>query len=231
MARRLPGVRPAVAPGQRVLGPRRVVEHVRVHGHIRRQRLAQRPGGQQLAVADAAIVEHHHLHVARQCKVLQSVVGDQHVDLGMRGAQRARSVDAAPRHPHRRTRAPKDQQRLVAHRLDIVVLGDGRCAVTLAAVAARDHARHITRVPQCSHERDDGRRLARAPDNEVADHDYRHRRTLGLQPAHLIGQAARGGDGAITPRQGHQPKRGGRSLGTPPQPGQAGLDAVSPGHV
>jgi hypothetical protein len=76
--------------------------------------LAQRPGGQQPAVADAAIVEDADFHIAGQCRVLQAVVAHQDVDLRMGCAQRG-GVQALWGHEHRHAGAAGQQQRLVAH--------------------------------------------------------------------------------------------------------------------
>ena len=109
------------------------------------QRLAQRPGRQQPAVADAALVEHQHLDVALERQVLQAVVADDDVDVGMRLQQGVAGG--------RRDRAPTttgtpvaalQQQRLVA---DLRARWRrGRRASTrraVSAVAARDDAGRV----------------------------------------------------------------------------------------
>ena len=103
-----------IQPGSRVVTLRGVVEHDRIGRARARQRLAQRAGRQQQPVADAALVEDDDLQVARQAVVLQAVVGDQDVDLGVRRAQGARSGHAVAADHHRCARAAADQQRLVA---------------------------------------------------------------------------------------------------------------------
>ncbi len=72
-------------------------------GHRVGQRLAQRTGGQQQAVADAALVEDDDLRVARQAVVLKAVVGDHDVHRRVFAAQRARGGDAVVADEDRRS--------------------------------------------------------------------------------------------------------------------------------
>jgi hypothetical protein len=100
--------------------------------------LAQRAGGQQPAVAGAAVVEHADLDVARQRQVLQAVVADEHIH-GRGAAQQARAASMRRCATNTGTPVPGDQQGFVAH------FGAGCRAVTsrqpdAAAVAARHHA-------------------------------------------------------------------------------------------
>ena len=60
-----------------------------------RCRLAQRTRRQQQPVAEAARrVDHDDLDVARECVVLQAIVGDDHIDVRMRVEQPARRLRA-----------------------------------------------------------------------------------------------------------------------------------------
>ena len=183
-------------------GLRRVVEHMAVDRHVARQRLAQRPGRQQQAVADAALVEHDHLHVARQCA----------------GAAGRRRRPGRPPRDGRRSKARAASMRRVATQTGARVRRrissgssptvGGQAVVehlarrgAVAAVAARDHARRAAGAAQRLDQRDHGRRLAGAAGDQVADHDHRHRRPLGSTPADGIGCAARAGYRGVTPRQ------------------------------
>ena len=67
-----------------------------------------RSGRQQAAIADPALVLHHDFHVARQRQVLQAVVRDDHVHVGMRAQQRLGSQRALGMHRDRRAGA-RDQ--------------------------------------------------------------------------------------------------------------------------
>jgi hypothetical protein len=79
------------------------------------RRLAQRPCGQQETVAQAACVDDRDLEVAAQPVMLQAVVEDEHVDIGVRLAQRRDHAQAIGPDPHRAAAAPRKQHRLVAH--------------------------------------------------------------------------------------------------------------------
>jgi hypothetical protein len=72
------------APGSQVRGLMR--DH-RVNAAQTPRRLAQRPGGQQPSVAEAARIHDRDLDVAAQRVVLQAVVEHHHVDIGMLLAQ------------------------------------------------------------------------------------------------------------------------------------------------
>ena len=87
-----------------------------------RRRLAQRPGGQQQAVAETArAVDHGDLDIAREAVVLQAVVADDDVAFGMRGEQRARGCNAVAADPDRAAAAAREQHRLVAARARIAI--------------------------------------------------------------------------------------------------------------
>ena len=49
-----------------------------VHALEHRQRLAQRPSGQQTTIAHAASIEHGNFHGPWQVHMLQTVIGDHH---------------------------------------------------------------------------------------------------------------------------------------------------------
>ena len=80
-----------------------------------RRGLAQRPGRQQPAVAEAARSHRRRdLDVARERVVLQPVVAEDHVQSRMRGEQRARGRGAIARRSTTGNPARGEQQRLVA---------------------------------------------------------------------------------------------------------------------
>ena len=81
-------------------------------------RLAQRPGGQQPAVAHAAIIKHGNFNVACQGVVLQTVVAEHHIGGRIGRQQSAQSVGTAGGDKHRRARGPTDQRRLIARGLN-----------------------------------------------------------------------------------------------------------------
>ena len=195
-----------------------------------RLRLAQRPRRQQQAVADAALVEDDDLHVAVQAQVLQAVVGHQHVDVGMGRAQQACRIDAPARHRHWSGGAAMDQQRLVADIGGMAVRTEFDGARALSAVAARDDAGCPAVLSQSLHECDDGRRLAGAAGDQVADHEHRHRRVFGVSPAQRIGRALPCCQRAVQPGQRSQGLGFPARLGTPPQALQQRFQSPGPAH-
>ena len=135
-------------------------------------RLAQRPGRDHPAVAEAGLgVHHQERQVLRQRRVLQPVV-HHHRRRPVRDGGPAGGGPVA-RHPDRREGG--EQQRLVAHLGGPVPpLLDPHRPRQAAAVAARDHLhRHAARL-QPLDQRDDRGRLAGAAGGQVADADHRH---------------------------------------------------------
>ena len=86
------------APASRSCGARLVVVLLHPRSTMASTRssrcsgLAQRAGRQQPAVAQAALVHQRNLHLSRQAPVLQPVVGDDDVAVGMCAQQRARRL-------------------------------------------------------------------------------------------------------------------------------------------
>ena len=138
---------PGLARPRRRSGFRRAghadIGHHRVHFAQPAGRFAQRAGRQQAAIADPALVLHHDFHVARQRQVLQAVVRDDHVHVGMRAQQRLGSQRALGMHRDRRAAGARDQGGLVAEcrRSQRRALSDARLGADLRAVASADHAR------------------------------------------------------------------------------------------
>ena len=98
--------------------------------------------------------------------------------------------DAILADEHRGLRAPRQQQRLVAHLGGPAVHGDARDAARAAAITARHdghahaHGRELHRQP--GHQR----RLAGAAHGEIADHHHRHLHAHAMPQPHAIQQAA-----------------------------------------
>ena len=74
----------------------------------------KRPGRQRPAVPETAPVDHGDFDIARQPVVLQAIVADDQVAIGMRRQQRLAGSSAVAADEHRAVGAPPDQQRLVA---------------------------------------------------------------------------------------------------------------------
>lgn len=149
-----------------------------------RERLAQRPGGQQQAVAQRGRVHHGDLQVSCEMVVLHAVVGDEHVALGMQAQQRARSGGTVLPHHQRASGKTGEQHRLVAIAAGVAVCGHkGEPALRTrrTAMAAADDAGVVASDTQHPGQPVDHRRLATAADRDVADHDHRHRQALRLR--------------------------------------------------
>ncbi|CAM2179965.1 hypothetical protein PSAC2689_30425 [Paraburkholderia sacchari] len=182
------GVRPV---GQRAL--ERIVDERGVAPP--RERLAQRPGGQQKAVAAQPVIEDHQFDVARETVVLQAVVAHDYVDVAVRRAQCLRRRDAVGRDPDRHAGAARDQQRFVSAGAGGRVGRNRRGARHFRAVAARYDAGREAGGAQRFDERDHRGCLAGAAHGHVADHHDRRRHAHRFEPAGRIGRAARGAHG------------------------------------
>ena len=165
-----------------------------VKSRRRAGRLAQWPGRQQPAVADAALVEQHDLDVARQRIVLQAVVGDDHVHFRMRS-------QAAPAPPPRAGARPLPGRRCarqsarVRRRLRRPRRRRRPGAAPPQPRRSRAKSRPVAnRLRERLHQPDHQRRLAGAADVDVADHDHRHRQAHAGQPAGTVQRAPRRAD-------------------------------------
>ena len=106
-----------------------------------RNRLAQRPRGQQQSVAGAALILDRNFDVACEAVVLQSVVEYQHVAFGMGGEQAQGSGRAIAPYPYRTAAGARQQQRLVADQLHRAGGVNRHRRRGAAAVTAADDAR------------------------------------------------------------------------------------------
>ncbi len=170
--------RAPVARGDRGAAAREHEAHDRVDRREARRRLAQRSGRQQQAVAEAARrVDDRDLDVARERVVLQSVVGDDHVDVRVRREQRRAPRRRGRRRPRPARRSPRGsaarRRRRARRRRD----RPRARRVAAAAVAAADDPGTPAALAQRFDERDDERRLARAAGGDVADDDHRNAAT------------------------------------------------------
>ncbi|MNT32004.1 hypothetical protein D3C72_1678640 [compost metagenome] len=111
-------------------------------------RFAQGAGGQEAAVADAALVLHHDLNIPGQRQVLQSVVRHDHVDLGVGLQQGLHGEGTLGVDGHGRAGGARDQRRLVseARRFQVAQSHAGMRA-DLDAIPAADHAGGVAACP------------------------------------------------------------------------------------
>ncbi len=146
------------------------------------ERCPQRARRRHHAVADAdRTVDADQRQVLGQRRVLETVVHDDQVDA-------LRQEELGPRDPvgtHHGRRRRGEQHRLVpdvgrgvARRID------PKRPFGRAAIAARHVSRLEAASPGDAGERDRGRRLAGAADDEIADADHRHRRPELRRPHH-----------------------------------------------
>ena len=168
--------------------------------------LAQRPHGQQTAIAKAARPVHHHqFDVTGQGIVLQAVVGDDDVHLTAL-LQQPHSIGPSGGHRHGAAAAPCDEHGLIPG------LGRGAALIQsigvmgrLAAIAAADHARAPAPGLELFHQPDHHRGLAVAPHREIAHHHHRQGGPIGAEPASAIPQTADAADQGKQQGEGGQP--------------------------
>ena len=176
-------------PQARATGRNAPGQHDCVHALEPARRLPHRARRQQAPVTEFPRGVHDDdLVVARQAQVLQAVVADH--DLRAFPLREARGRDAiGADHDHVRTAAGM-QQRLVTDIKRVVARRDHADA---AGVSPAVTAQHDTDAPaprrELAREPRRYRRLARAADGEVPDHDHRHADPPALQHAGRI-QAA-----------------------------------------
>src|SRR5690606_14551876 len=125
----------------------------------------------EAAVAHAARVLHDDLEIATQTEVLQAVVADHHVYLGVLAAQPAQGGGAIRMDRDRNAGLCGDQRRLVAKERSLECSGAHPWLVCrLAAVAPADDAGVPAARLQCLDQGNGDRGLARAAHIDVADH-------------------------------------------------------------
>src|SRR5690606_4714977 len=153
--------------------------------------LAQRPGGNQPAVAvAAAAVDDFDLDVAAQGVMLQAVVADDDVAAGIR--ERPGSGSAVAVNPHRGPGAGGDEDGFVTALARIGIrLHPAREPVVLAPIAAAGHAGGPALGAQALDQGDGKGGLAAAAGNEVADDDHRHVNATAALQALVVQPAAR----------------------------------------
>ena len=166
-------------------------------------RFAQRPGRQTETVVQPVYrVDDRQFDVTAHAIVLQAVVADHDIHLGMPAQQvidRRRPVRADA---HRHLAAPRDQQRLVTAVSGIALrVDEQRPFIGLATIAARHHPRSPAHLLQLFDQKDHERRLADPADRDIADHDQRTRETPRAQNSDPIQATAQADQRAEQLRQ------------------------------
>jgi hypothetical protein len=136
--------------------------------------------------------------------MLQAVVGDDHIHLGVRRQQAAPRRRAIAPDPHRAARQRRHQHRLVAIARRIAAGRHLGGAFDGAAVTPADDARPVPAGAQRVGQPQGDRRLAAAADGDVADHDHRHRQALRLQHAEREQPATQAGENAKSRESGNR---------------------------
>jgi len=169
---------------------------------VRAAREADRPAAASHSFT--ALVEHHDLRVAGEAQVLEPVVADENVDLGVRLQERAARGGAIAADEHRHLRATTQQQRLVACQSGGRVGLDREHAVVTSPVTAGNDAGPESAAFQQPDDRSHRRGLACTADDEIADDDDRNGQSLGAQPAQSVETAPQTDQRAEDERNGQQ---------------------------
>ena len=146
-----------------------------------RRWLAQGACGQQPAVAHPAFVLHHDFHVARHLDMLQAIVGNDEIHLGVTGQQRLDRQLASRVHRDRAFRFVGDQGRLVTKQSRVgEALRHPWRGSDFDTITTAHHTRYpaflTKRLGACDHHR----RLACPANVYVADHDNRYGSLPGM---------------------------------------------------
>jgi hypothetical protein len=163
-------------------------------------RLAQRSGGQEPPVTEAALtVDDHDSTVRCQAQMLQSVVADDGIHAAL--AEEPSRCDAVDADRCQTAGAAREQQRLIPHLLPRRACADETRLAGTAAVAARQDADAEAACLQLAREPGDERRLARAADAEIANDHHRGSDPVLAQHAMLISAAPQAREGAVESRE------------------------------
>jgi hypothetical protein len=187
-----------------------------------RQRLAQGSGGQRQSIAETACGIHNgDLYVALERMVLQAVVTQQRVDLGMRLEQGACILAPVGSAPYRTGQRCCQQHRLIASHRWIVIATHVRRHACVGRIGAGDDRGSAASFGQAPGKPLYERRLAGPAGGDIADDDDRNRQAGAFEDAHAIELATHGCDGPV--RQGERQQKVG-------QPGWAIPQALEAAH-
>src|SRR5215470_181686 len=166
---------------------RDAIQHHRVHSSA--GLLPERSCRQQQAVAVPPLVLDGDFDVARQPVVLETVVANQQVALGMRREQRPCRPDPVAADPYWRAAPLGKQDRLVAEARRIAGRRRFvRCLVD-AAISSRHDPRSEAARAKRVHEPEHERGLAGATRDQIAHDDHGDGQALGAQPTGTVSVA------------------------------------------
>jgi hypothetical protein len=186
------------------------VHHHQVCAEQALDRLTQWPRRQHCAIAEAARTVHHDdRKVAAKRQVLQAVIGDDEVTSAISQQPGSSSPPRADRNGT--DSAPRQQQRLIAHQLRIVIHAHHPRPALSAAVAAQHDAGLAAAGAQLLGQPQHQWSLARTAGGEIADHDDRYAGVSACQQTGAIHAAAQTGNkseqGAKWPQRRVRPGR------------------------
>ena len=176
-------------PGE--MGFRRAIPDDSRHSPQAYQRLAQRPGRQQMTVANAAPVKHGDFSTTTQVVMLQTIVGDDHIALRMRRQQRFPRGRAVASNIYRRLATPGEQHGLITRQRSRRVGYHGHNAAHaistprgsfLLAVTTADYARPPAARVQLADQSDHERCFVAIADRQITDDNDGNGKLLGAQP-------------------------------------------------
>jgi hypothetical protein len=136
--------------------------------------------------------------------MLQAIVGQD--DVRALRHRLARRGDSILGHEHRGLGTARQQQRLVAHFRSTAVQGHTRDATRAAAITARDDGHAQSAGGQVHRQPGHQRRLAGAPDGEIAHHHHGHRDARAIAQPDPVQEIAQPHDRAIQKRERREPQ-------------------------
>ena len=163
---------------QRCLGPGRR-QHDGVHAPDASHRFPQRARGQAAPVAEPAFVDDHQFESSGETDVLQAVVADQDITLGMPTFEQGRGSKTIPPDSEGQAGLLCKQQRFVADFGCPARVLDQLRSPGSGAVTARQEPRSKSVLPQTEGDGSGEWRLPRTARHQVSNHDHRRRRCIG----------------------------------------------------
>jgi hypothetical protein len=147
--------------------------------------LTQRSCRQHPPVAQASLtINNGNLDIACQRVVLKSVIGNDQINT--LGQQALSGSNPVRTDAYRHTGPAPQQQRLIANFGGIIIrLHQIRCRARSATISTTDDSRHKTRCAAGAYQPVNYRRLAGAPNGDIADHNDRYRQSLWTPQSRL----------------------------------------------
>ena len=157
------------------------VDNHRIHLFQTSCPFPHRPGRQPPAVTETALtVNHHDFHIALQCVMLQTIVGDDHIHRCMLQNSFYR-CGTVWRDRNRHTGTAGNQHRLITGLCCRRVFRDKqRIMIRFTAVTPGNHPGTVAASQQLFCQPDNHRGFAVTAGGQITDHHHRHRHTAGF---------------------------------------------------